>query len=191
MALNSSGEISLSGSIVGTSIYKELETLYKPGGGTTTASISLQDKWVTALAQKSAGASVSTSELYSQSKTILSATLNANTTSGCRVGTTGQSLTVSTTDGGTAITVTTTGGLFPFTYLWTFQSGDNSISAQSSTSQTTDFAYTNLPPCSTSTATYVCVVKDLSGATLTSDSVTITLTNRSNEPDLGPCGLSC
>jgi hypothetical protein len=185
MALNSSGPISLSGSVIGESIYKELETLYKPGGGNVTSSISLQDKWVTALAQKVAGTSVSTNDLYSKSKTMTNATLNKTSVS--QTGTSSSTITV-TTSPANAVTVTVSGGLFPYTYLWNRVSGNSAITAVSSTSLTTRFT-ASVTPCTQYTATFRCTVTDLSGATINSDTVDITLTNNGTAPGDPPCTL--
>ena len=185
MALNSSGPISLSGSVIGESIYKELETLYKPGGGNVTSSISLQDKWVTALAQKAAGTSVSTSDLYSKSKTMTNATLDKNTTS--QTGTSSSTITV-TTSAGNRVTVTVTGGLFPYTYSWTRISGTSAITATSTTSRTTGFT-ASVTPCTQLNATFKCIVTDFSGATIDSDTVDVTLTNNGTAPGDPPCTL--
>jgi len=173
MALNSSGPISLSGSVIGESIYLELETLYRPSGGVITGSIGLKDKWVTALAQKLEEQSVNISDLYSKQKVMTNAVLNRTTVSG--TGTSSSTISVSTTIEN-IVTVTVTGGLYPLKYLWENIGTNPTVTAVSSTSSSTRFA-ANVACASSETTNFRCKITDLSGAIIYSDEVTVTLTN--------------
>lgn len=146
MALNSSGPISLSGSVAGESIYKELETLYKPSGGTLTSSISLQDKWVKSVSGNPSATTISIpNDLYGKSRTFIDVTLS----------TYDISATCSDSNGGgsgcnaTTIEVTGTviGGMPPYTYAWLVGGGGNAggdILANTSTSISTSFTIYSL-----------------------------------------------
>lgn len=71
-------------------------------------------------------------------------------------------------------TTTTTGGLEPYTYLWTFVSGD-SFTINTATSSSTTFSKTNAVAGNPSfVGTYKCVVTDDNGHTL-EDTVVVTL----------------
>jgi hypothetical protein len=179
MALNSSGEISLSGSLATTSIYKELEVYYKPSGGTLTASISLQDKWVAGLANKTTTEPISIpNDFYDKSKTILTAVISPTSISdACSNGSPAPNNPCSFVSETVSLT-SRTGGITPFTYLWVFTGGNLEIYPTSPTETATTFATDDLGCGGSSvTATYVLRITPAIGSSYESNSVTITFTN--------------
>lgn len=70
------------------------------------------------------------------------------------------------------VTVTASGGAGGYTYAW---SGGGSVSATAPTAATTSFSAT-LSPGDTVMDEYVCTVTDASGAHLTTETVSITIT---------------
>jgi len=180
MALNSSGPISLSGSLDdGTSIYKELEVYYKPSLGILTSSIKLNDKWVAGLANRETTEPISIpNDFYGKSKTILTAVISP-TTYGAECSNGSPPPNNECDFVSTIVSLTSrTGGITPFTYSWVLISGNSEIYPTSPTETATTFATDNLACGGTSvTATYVLRITPAIGSSYDSNSVTITFTN--------------
>lgn len=91
---------------------------------------------------------------------------------------TGRNETINTAN----VTATPAGGLAPYTYAWTKQSGD-SISAVSSSSAVTQFQATGMAVDETRQAVFRCTCTDSLGSSATADvSVSITRTELFEDP---------
>lgn len=73
-----------------------------------------------------------------------------------------------------SVTATPTDGIGPYTYQWTYVSGDATTACTSSTSQTTTFSRTGTAPAGPYNAVWRCTVTDSAGNTGDSAHITVT-----------------
>lgn len=96
-------------------------------------------------------------------------TLNRTSITKSGIGTTARTLTTG------LVTVTAAGGAGGYIYAWARVSGDVGITAGSPTAAATNFSAT-LSPGDTAMANFACTVTDASGAHLTTETVSVTIT---------------